>query len=310
MQAAARGGLIFQKSRPSTIRVWCSHRGQTRAVDPTSTSVPRPGQPRTEADAAVLVRFDKVMKLPIILAALLPLLIVPESGNWVAALVGVLSWLVFLVDYVVYERRLVRYTSTKLGAFDLAVVVLTAPWFLLPGAQAGSFVVLLRLARLARVAMASRGGRRLVERLGRVAVVALGVVILGAAVAYHAEHATNPEFATFGDALWWGIVTLTTVGYGDIVPKTSAGRWAGVMIMITGIAVLGLLAGSMASFFRSDTSPSPDGSSQTDDSSQEASPPENGYDLLAREIAELRAQIAILTEHLTGEPPKEPDHPE
>jgi hypothetical protein len=52
-----------------------------------------------------------------------------------------------------------------------------------------------------------------------------GVVVLGSLVAYHAEHPTNPGFATIGDALWWGIVTLTTVGYGDIVPKTPAGRW-------------------------------------------------------------------------------------
>ena len=143
------------------------------------------------------------------------------------------------------------------------------------------------------------------------------MVILGAAVAYHAEHATNPGFATYGDALWWGIVTLTTVGYGDIVPETSTGRWAGVMIMITGIAVLGLLAGSMASFFRLDTSQSADGSPQTDDSSGEAMPPEGGYsdptatqlDVLAGEIAELRGQIAFLTERLGGEPPREPDHP-
>ena len=42
--------------------------------------------------------------------------------------------------------------------------------------------------------------------------------------AYIAEHPTNPGFATFGDSLWWGIVTLTTVGYGDIVPKTSTGQ--------------------------------------------------------------------------------------
>ena len=45
-----------------------------------------------------------------------------------------------------------------------------------------------------------------------------------------AEHATNPGFETFGDALWWAIVTLTTVGYGDVVQET-AGRVDGVMIV-------------------------------------------------------------------------------
>jgi voltage-gated potassium channel len=84
---------------------------------------------------------------------------------------------------------------------------------------------------------------------------ASGVVVLGSLVAYHAEHPTNPGFATIGDAFWWGIVTLTTVGYGDVVPTTTTGRWAAVTIMITGIAVLGLLAGSLASFFRLGTGP-------------------------------------------------------
>ena len=73
---------------------------------------------------------------------------------------------------------------------------------------------------------------------------------VGASVAYYAEHPTNPEYKTYGDSLWWAIVTLTTVGYGDIVPETAAGRWAAVFIMVTGVAVLGLLAGTLASFFR------------------------------------------------------------
>jgi voltage-gated potassium channel len=180
-------------------------------------------------------------------------------------------------------------------------VIATAPWFLLPGAQAGQFVVLLRLARLARLLMATRGARRLFERLGWVAAVAAGVVLVASLVAYHAEHPTNPGFATVGDALWWGIVTLTTVGYGDIVPKTEAGRWAAVTIMITGIAVLGLLAGSLASFFRPDEGKSSDGLPATADlASAVAASGSVALQRLAAEVSALRIQVEALSTQLTG----------
>ncbi len=271
--------------------------------------VPAPGQPRSEQDEAVLARFGAYMRVPIVLAAILPLFIVPQAGDPVAAAVGVVSWLVFLADFIVSDRRRVRYLSTGLGRFDLTVVVLTAPWFLLPGAHAGSFVVVLRLARLLRVVMVSRGAKRLVERLGRVVVVAAIVVFTGAAVAYYAEHPTNPEFATFGDSLWWGIVTLTTVGYGDIVPKTTVGRLAGVMIMVSGISVVGILAGSLASFFRLGDSESGDDSPVESQASTEATPSPESYQVLAREMAQLREQMARLTEYLARSSPGEPGNP-
>ena len=215
-----------------------------------SGSPGRKGQPRTERDAAFLDRFDPAIRLPLIISAILPLIVVPQQGNWVSVVVGVVTWLVFLVDYVVHARHLQHFGRTAYGRFDLFIVVATAPWFLLPGAHGGSFVVLLRLARLGRLVMASQKSRQLFDRLGQVGAVALGVLVTASLVAYFAEHPTNPEFATVGDALWWGIVTMTTVGYGDIVPKTPTGRWAAVVIMLTGVAVLGLLAGSLASFFR------------------------------------------------------------
>ena len=199
------------------------------------------GQPKTAADAAALERYDRVARVPIILAAILPLILAPESGHWVGLVVDIGSWLVFLVDFVIHERRLSNYLGTRLGKFDLLVVILDGS--VVPAARCAARRVRRRAAAgpPGPSAIASRGAKRLFERLGRVVLVALAVVFVGAAVAYYAEHPTNPEFKTFGDSLWWAIVTLTTVGYGDIVPETTAGRWAAVFIMVTGVAVLGLL---------------------------------------------------------------------
>ena len=248
------------------------------------------GQARSPADAEALARFNQRMALPLIISAVVPLFLLPGGAHeLLVTAVFIASWLVFLVDLVVHERRVVHYLGTWLGRFDLLVVVLTAPWFLIVGTGTGKFVILIRLARVARVVMATRGARRLFERLGAVALVAVGVVFVGAAVGYRAEHATNPAFKTFGDALWWAIVTLTTVGYGDVVPVTTAGRIDGVMIMIAGVAILGLLAGSMASFFGL-ASPASTGPRASDESqSRPAS---------ATEIAELQAQVTRLVDQV------------
>jgi len=219
---------------------------------------PEPGQPRSGRAAEEIARFDARIRLPIIASAILPLIVAPKPTHAVGIVVLVASWIVFAVDFRFRVRHVHRFLATGQGKFDLVVVVVTAPWFLLPGAQGTTFVVLLRLARLARLFIATAGARRLVERLGKVALVAGSVVLVSSLVAYVAEHPKNPEFANFGDSLWWGVVTLTTVGYGDIVPVTSTGRLAGVAIMFSGIAVLGVLSGSLASFFRLD-GPADDG---------------------------------------------------
>ena len=55
------------------------------------------------------------------------------------------------------------------------------------------------------------------------------------------------DFETFGIALWWAVATVTTVGYGDVVPTTTVGRSVASLLMITGFAFLSLITGTIAS---------------------------------------------------------------
>jgi voltage-gated potassium channel len=209
--------------------------------------------PLTPGQIDARAHWQSRYSLPILLAAFLPLFITSPKAEWVAVLVGFGSWLVFVADLVVQLRIDREYLRRRDGKIDAVIVLLTFPYYLLPGAQGASALLLLaRLGRVARVLLATKGLRRLAQRLGAVALVAGGVVTIASLAAYQAEHPVNKEFATFGDAFWWGIVTLTTVGYGDIVPITTAGRFAGIAIMFTGVAVLGVLAGSLASLFNVD----------------------------------------------------------
>ena len=241
--------------------------------------------PLTDEQVTAREAWQARWNLPILLAALVPLFVTSPKTRWVQVLVGLGSWLVFLIDLIVQRRIDPHYLRRRNGRIDLAIVLLTFPYYLISGlSNATAILLVARLARVVRLFLATSGLRRFAARLGKVTLIAGLVVVLASLAAYQAEHATNSEFATVGDALWWGIVTLTTVGYGDIVPKTMAGRFCGVAIMIMGIGVLGVLAGSLASLFNLETTP---GAEETDDQAPAADTERS----VPAELAMLQAQL-------------------
>lgn len=91
-----------------------------------------------------------------------------------------------------------------------------------------------------------------------------------------------------GDALWWAVVTITTVGYGDLYPVTAAGRITGFFVMLAGIGIIGALASIFASFLV--PPPKPEGSSEV------ASPAPGATE---GELANIRRELTSLRHALT-----------
>jgi voltage-gated potassium channel len=79
----------------------------------------------------------------------------------------------------------------------------------------------------------------------------LGVMVLCSAWLYVAEHGLNKAIESPFDALWWGVVTLTTVGYGDVTPVTTEGRIAAMVLMLLGIGLFGAITATITSYLLS-----------------------------------------------------------
>jgi len=146
----------------------------------------------------------------------------------------------FGVDYAVRLALSVqRWRFVRSNLLDLAVLALPV---LRP----------LRLLRLvALVAILNRAGSNSLR--GRVVVYAVGgttlLVVCGALAITDAERGRpGASIADVGDGLWWAITTMTTVGYGDRYPVTTTGRFVAAALMVSGIALLGLVTATLASW--------------------------------------------------------------
>ena len=164
-----------------------------------------------------------------------------RAWRHVCALVVLGSWLVFIGDYaarlwLARDRR--RFFIRHL--LDLMIIALPAlrPLRLL------RLVVLFRIIN--RKAAAALQGRVPLY----VTISAATLVFCGALAVLDAErHAPGSTITSFGKAIWWAVVTVTTVGYGDEYPVTLQGRFIAVGLMIGGVALIGVVTASFAAWF-------------------------------------------------------------
>ncbi|WP_421723005.1 cyclic nucleotide-gated ion channel [Bauldia sp.] len=157
-------------------------------------------------------------------------------------------------DLPAWRARL-NYIFTPAAIIDLIAIV---PFFvvLLGGADVRT-MVLIRLMRLFKLGRYSTGFQSLYEAIRRERqallasfLVLTSVVLISASLAYIAERRAQPEdFGTIPDSIWWALVTVTTVGYGETVPATLGGRIVGGLTMITGILMIALPVAIIGSSF-------------------------------------------------------------
>ena len=197
---------------------------------------------------------------PLILAAtlaLIPVLIIERdvrSGGWrtVGVVANWLIWGVFAAEIacvLVVARR--KWAALRAHWLDALIVVVTVPLF-------GRLLSSLRLVRLARLLRLLRAGvvlgralqaeRRLTSTSAFrfVAIATVFLVFIAGAVQATVDEG---DFNSFWDGMWWAVVTVTTVGYGDLYPSSVPGRLVAMALMFVGIGFISVLTATIASLF-------------------------------------------------------------
>ncbi|WP_276257257.1 ion transporter [Haloglomus litoreum] len=165
----------------------------------------------------------------------------------------VVTALVFLVEYVLRlygaESRVAEATNPYTVA-DLLAILPTLAVLVVPGVglKLAAEVGFLRALRVVRVLRFYRFTRDAEFFFGTVSdntlralkllLTVLVVFFVSAGLFYSVEHAVNPDVDTFGDAFYYTVVTLSTVGFGDILPRTAAGRWVTVASILGAVILI------------------------------------------------------------------------
>jgi voltage-gated potassium channel len=206
------------------------------------------------------------------------LLVILESASEIpSGILGVLytvyavSIAIFIVLYVlrlwvcvenprygrpVYGRLL--YMVTPYAVIDLAVIItFTVPVSFLRNPTTYELVKFLRLTVILKLVRYSDSLQTMIrifiakrKPLGMAMYMVLFLLLITSTLMYYFEHPVQPQaFSSVFESMWWGVETLTTLGYGDIVPVTPMGKFLGGITALLGIAMFAIPAGILASGF-------------------------------------------------------------
>ena len=206
-------------------------------------------------------KFFDVLLLWMIVASVIVVMLetVDPVAKRLGTLLLVLEWIFtifFTIEYVmrlVSTRRPVRYALSFFGIIDLLAILPSYLRLFLPGSQYFLMIRVLRLFRIFRVFKLVHflnEGEIITDALKRsrakitvfLVFVLLMVTVVGSMM-YVIEGNVNPSFSSIPASIYWGIVTLTTVGFGDIYPITPLGRFLAAVVMIMGYGVIAVPTG-------------------------------------------------------------------
>ena len=214
-------------------------------------------------EAPVLVKHGNaynifILVLTIFSLTVMVLLLLPitEAERQLLLIYDNAACVIFLIDFAINLKGAKPKRAYFVGARGWLDLLGSIPDFgFFPAA---ALFRLFRLSRLARITRLMRGqaGKDLVLDVLQnrsqyaifITILAAGIVLSVASIlVLEFESRAGGNIKTGGDALWWGMVTITTVGYGDFYPITTLGRITGVFVMIAGVGIIGALASILAS---------------------------------------------------------------
>jgi voltage-gated potassium channel len=248
-----------------------------------------------------------VLVLTLFSLAIMALLLLPldQDTRDLLTLYDNVICVIFLLDFAMNlagSRPRRAYFIGQRGWLDLLGSIPSVGGF-----QLGALLRLARLSRLARIGKLLGGKNRkqlvadVMQNRGQYAtfitILLAGMVLSVASVMVLQFESGDPDanIQTGGDAIWWGIVTITTVGYGDRFPVTLLGRLTAIFVMIGGIGIIGALASILASMLVAPSEPAADAEPAAEPEPAAAAPADaQATSAFVEELAALRAEIAAL----------------